>query len=155
MSAGPTASNSMGLIGVELYRPHADSVSATNFVFAAVQNDLKGNMLVDIDISRTHGFLQLRRLHLEGHIPKEFDGKSIRGSLLMYAGPHLFQKKELLARSCNSHSSQFNHRKDFRHAGSKVKASPDIIARATKTMAESRHRGLLVFDSKTGSKKLC
>src|ERR1700675_4422101 len=28
----------------------------------------------------------------------------------------------------------------------------DIIARATKTLAESRHRGLLLFDSKTGSK---
>jgi len=175
MSAGPTASNSMGLIGVELYRLHADSVSATNFVFAAVQNDLKwaawyaffddassnddfrsrwseggtraadhygngfgrtkhefrrvflhttrairvdgltgddkktapavmfvrnslkkGNVLVDIDISRTDGFLQLRRLHLEGHIPKEFDAKSIRGSLIMYAGAHLFQKKELM-----------------------------------------------------------
>ena len=41
MSAGPTASNSMGLIGVELYRLHAGSVSATNFVFAAVQDDLK------------------------------------------------------------------------------------------------------------------
>ena len=174
MSAGPTASNSMGLIGVELYRLHAGSVSATNFVFAAVQNDLKwaawyaffddassqddfrsrwseggtraadhygndpgrtkhefyrvflhttrairvdgltgddkksapavmfmrnslkkGNVLVDIDISRTDGFLQLRRLHLEGHIPKEFDAKSIRGTLIMYAGAHLFQKKEL------------------------------------------------------------
>ena len=175
MSAGPTASNSMGLIGVELYRLHAGSVSATNFVFAAVQDDLKwvawytffddassnddfrsrwnaggtraadhygsgfgrtkhefrrvflhttrairvdgltgddkknapavifmrnslkkGNVLVDIDISRTDGFLQLRRLHLEGHIPKEFDAKSIRGSLIMYAGPHLFHEKELL-----------------------------------------------------------
>ena len=175
MSAGPTASNSMGLIGVELYRLHAGSVSATNFVFAAVQDDLKwvawytffddassnddfrsrwnaggtraadhygsgfgrtkhefrrvflhttrairvdgltgddnknapavmfvrnslkkGNVLVDIDISRTDGFLQLRRLHLEGHIPKEFDAKSIRGSLVMYAGAHLFQKKELM-----------------------------------------------------------
>jgi hypothetical protein len=28
----------------------------------------------------------------------------------------------------------------------------DIIAKATKTLAESRHRGLLLFDSKTGSK---
>jgi hypothetical protein len=27
----------------------------------------------------------------------------------------------------------------------------DIIARATKTLAESRHRGLLLFNSKTGS----
>jgi hypothetical protein len=174
MSAGPTASNSMGLIGVELYRLHAGSASATNFVFVAVQDDLKwaawyaffddasseddfrtrwndggtraadhygnnpfrtkhefhrtflhttrdirvdgltgddkktapavlfmrnslkkGNVLVDIDISRTDGFLQLRRLHLEGHIPKEFDAKSIRGSLIMYAGAHPFQKKEL------------------------------------------------------------
>src|SRR5580704_17369424 len=30
----------------------------------------------------------------------------------------------------------------------------DIIARATKTLAESRHRGPLLFDSKTGSKTL-
>jgi len=30
--------------------------------------------------------------------------------------------------------------------------SLDIIARATKTLAESRHRVLLLFDSKTGSK---
>jgi hypothetical protein len=174
MSAGPTASNSMGLIGVELYRLHVDSVSAINFVFVAVQNDLKwaawyaffddasskddfrsrwteggtraadhygnspgrtkhefhraflhttrtirvdgltgddketapavmfmrnslkkGNVLVDIDISRTDGFLQLRRMHLEGHIPKDFDAKSVRGSLIMYSGAHLFQKKEL------------------------------------------------------------
>jgi hypothetical protein len=41
MSAGPTASNSMGLSGHELYRLHAGSVSASNFVFAAVQGDLK------------------------------------------------------------------------------------------------------------------
>ena len=39
MSNGPTASNSLGLIGVELYRLHVSSVSATNFVFAAVQTD--------------------------------------------------------------------------------------------------------------------
>jgi hypothetical protein len=39
MSNGPTASNSLGLIGVELYRLHVGSVSATNFVFAAVQTD--------------------------------------------------------------------------------------------------------------------
>jgi hypothetical protein len=30
----------------------------------------------------------------------------------------------------------------------------DIIAKATKTMAESRHRGPLMFDSKTGSQTL-
>src|SRR5580700_3297785 len=30
----------------------------------------------------------------------------------------------------------------------------DIIARATKTLAESRHGGPLLFDSKTGSKTL-
>jgi hypothetical protein len=39
MSNGPAASNSLGLIGVELYRLHVGSVSATNFVFAAVQTD--------------------------------------------------------------------------------------------------------------------
>jgi hypothetical protein len=175
MSAGPTASNSLGLIGVELYRLHVSSVSATNFVFAAVQTDWKylawysffddsssnddfssrwsreanraadhygtgfgrtkhefrrvflhttrairvdgltgddkrnapavlfmrnslkkGNVLVDIDIARTDGFLQLRRLHLEGHIPKEFDAKSIRGSLSRDTEAHPFQKKELM-----------------------------------------------------------
>ena len=158
MSAGPTPSNSMGLIGVELYRLHAGSVSATNFVFAAVQDDLKwvawytffddassnddfrsrwnaggtraadhygngfgrtkhefrrvflhttrairvdgltgddkknapavmfmrnslkkGNVLVDIDISRTDGFLQLRRLHLGGHIPRNLMPKVFAG----------------------------------------------------------------------------
>jgi hypothetical protein len=175
MSAGPTASNTLGLIGVELYRLHVSSVSATNFVFAAVQTDLKwaawysffdasssseefssrwsredyraadhygtaggrtkhefhrvylhttrairvdgltgddktivpavmfvrnslrkGHVLVDIDIARTDGFLQLRRLHLEGHIPKEFDAKSIRGALSRDTGAHLFNKKDLM-----------------------------------------------------------
>jgi hypothetical protein len=145
MSSGPTSSNSLGLIGVELYRLHVGSVSATNFVFAAVQTDWrylawysffddsssdddfrsrwregdnraaddygtgfgqtkhefrrvflrttrairvdgltgddktsaravmfvrnslkKGHVLVDIDIARTDGFLQLRRLDLGG-----------------------------------------------------------------------------------------
>ena len=39
MSDGPTASDSLGLIGIELYRLHVDSVSAINFVFAVVQTD--------------------------------------------------------------------------------------------------------------------
>jgi hypothetical protein len=175
MSAGPTASNTLGLIGVELYRLHVSSVSATNFVFAAVQTDLKwaawytffdgassseefssrwstedyraadhygtaggptkhefhraylhttrsirvdgltgddkttvpavmfmrnslrkGHVLVDIDVSRTDGFLQLRRLHLEGHIPKEFDAQSIRGALSRDTRAHPFHKKDLM-----------------------------------------------------------
>ena len=41
MSDGPTASSSLGLIGVELYRLHVDSVSVMNFVFAVVQTDWK------------------------------------------------------------------------------------------------------------------
>ncbi len=61
-----------------------------------VRNSLKkGNVLVDIDIARTDGFLQLRRLHLEGHIPIELGAKSIRGSLSRDTGARLFQKKEL------------------------------------------------------------
>jgi hypothetical protein len=175
MSSGPTSSNSLGLIGVELYRLHVGSVSATNFVFAAVQTDWrylawysffddsssdddfrsrwregdnraaddygtgfgqtkhefrrvflrttrairvdgltgddktsaravmfvrnslkKGHVLVDIDIARTDGFLQLRRLDLGGHILKEFDAKSIRGSIFRDTVARPFQKKELL-----------------------------------------------------------
>jgi hypothetical protein len=175
VSNGPAASNSLGLIGVELYRLHVGSVSATNFVFAAVQTDWrylawysffddsssdddfrsrwregdnraaddygtgfgqskhefrrvflhttrairvdgltgddktsaravmfvrnslkKGHVLVDIDIARTDGFLQLRRLDLGGHIPKEFDAKSIRGSITRDTVARPFQKKELL-----------------------------------------------------------
>jgi hypothetical protein len=174
MSDGPTASNTQGLIGVELYRLHEGPASAINLVFAAVQIDWKwiawysfyddasssddfrsrwsgegtraadiygsgfgrtkhefrrvflhttravpvdglagddktttravmfvrnslkkGNVLVDIDIDRTDGFLQLRRLHMEGHIPKEFDAKRIRGTLCRETTAHLFQKKEL------------------------------------------------------------
>jgi len=175
MSNGPTASDSLGLIGVELYRLHVGSASAMNLVFAAVQTDWqwmawysffdnassnddfqsrwtgegshaadiygrgfgrtnhdfhrvflhttrtmcvdgltgdgkanapavmfarnslkKGNVLVDIDISRTDGFLQLRRLHMEGHISKEFDAKSIRGTLYRDTRARPFQKKELM-----------------------------------------------------------
>lgn len=174
MSDGPTASSSLGLIGVELYRLHVDSVSVMNFVFAVVQTDWKwvawysffdeasskddfashwngegtraadiygsgfgrtkhefrrvflhttrdmrvdgltgddkdkapavmfarnslskGNVLVDIDVKRTDGFLQLRRLHLAGNIPKEFDTKSTRGTLFRWTTAHLFQEKEL------------------------------------------------------------
>jgi hypothetical protein len=174
MSGGPTASDSLGLIGVELYRLHVGPVSATNLVFAAVQTDWKwiawysffddasssddfrsrwasggaraadeygtgfgrkkrdfrrvflhttralrvdnltgddrdkaravifvrnslkrGNVLVDIDIDRTDGFLQIRRLHLAGQIPKEFDSKTIRGILCRYTSAHPFQEKEL------------------------------------------------------------
>jgi hypothetical protein len=174
MSDGPTASDSLGLIGVELYRLHVDSVSAMNFVFAVVQTDWqwvawysffddassdedfrtrwngdgaraadiygsgfgrskhdfrrvflhttrafrvdgltgddqgkapavmfarnsldKGNVLVDIDIKRADGFLQLRRLHLAGNIPREFDTKSTRGTLYRWTSAHRFQKKEL------------------------------------------------------------
>jgi hypothetical protein len=72
-----------------------DKSSAPTVMF--VRNSLKkGNVLVDIDIARTDGFLQLRRLHLEGHIPIEFDAKSIRGSLSRDTGARLFQKKELM-----------------------------------------------------------
>ena len=174
MSDGPTASDSLGLIGVELYRLHAGPASVINLVFAAVQTDwkwiawysffddassnddfrsrwtgegtraadiygrgfgrtkhdfrrvflhttrairvdgltgdekgkapavmfarnslAKGNVLVDIDIERTDGFLQLRRLHMEGNIPKEFDAKSTRGTLYRWTTAHVFQKKEL------------------------------------------------------------
>jgi hypothetical protein len=173
MSNGPTPSDTLGLIAVELYRLHVDNVSATNLVFAAVQTDWKwmawytffddassgddfqsrwtgdgtraadiygtgfgrtkhdfrrvflhttramrvdaltgekdqaravlfarnslkkGNVLVDIDIDRADGFLQVRRLHLEGNIPRQFDGKSTRGNLLRYTAARVFQKKEL------------------------------------------------------------
>jgi hypothetical protein len=55
----------------------------------------KGNVLVDIDINRTDGFLQLRRLHLAGNIPKKFDTKGTRGTLFRWTTAHMFQKKEL------------------------------------------------------------
>ena len=56
----------------------------------------KGNVLVDIDITRTDGYLQLRRLHMEGHIPKEYDTKSTRGVLYRWTTARIFQKKELV-----------------------------------------------------------
>ncbi len=175
MSDKPTASNTLGLIGVELYKLHVGTASVVNLVFAAVQTDWKwigwysffdettltsefqtawnaeegtraadilgrgfgrthhefrrvflhltkptrvdglvgydkdrapavmfirnslqkGNVLVDIDVNRPDGFLQLRRLHLEGHIPKELDTKSIRGTLYKWTTAQIFRKQEL------------------------------------------------------------
>jgi hypothetical protein len=175
MSDKPTASNALGLIGVELYRLHVGSASVVNLVFAAVQTDWKwigwysffdettltsdfqsawngekgtraadilgrgfgrtqhefrrvflhltkpmrvdglvgddkdsvpavmfirnslhkGNVLVDIDVNRPDGFLQLRRLHMAGQIPKELDTKSIRGTLYRWTRAHIFKKQEL------------------------------------------------------------
>ena len=56
----------------------------------------KGNVLVDIDISRPDGFLQIRRLQLAGNIPREFDTRSTRGNLCRETSAHKFQKKELM-----------------------------------------------------------
>jgi hypothetical protein len=41
VSDKPTASNTLGLIGVELYRLHVGTASVVNLVFAAVQTDWK------------------------------------------------------------------------------------------------------------------
>ena len=175
MSDKPTASNTLGLIGVELYRLHVGTASVVNLVFAAVQTDWKwigwysffdertmnsdfqaawnaegvtraadifgrgfgrtnhefrraflhltkptrvddlvgndkdhapavmfirnsrdkGSVLVDIDVNRPDGFLQLRRLHMEGHIPKEVDTKSIRGTLYRWTTAKIFRKQDL------------------------------------------------------------
>jgi hypothetical protein len=175
MSDKPTASNTLGLIGVELYRLHVGNASVVNLVFAAVQTDWKwicwysffdettmtsdfqsawgaeesmraadilgrgfgrthhefrrvflhltkpkrvdglvddnkdnapavmfirnslhqGNVLVDIDVNRPDGFLQLRRLHLAGQIPREIDTKSIRGTLYRWTRAQIFRKQDL------------------------------------------------------------
>jgi hypothetical protein len=175
MSDKPTASNTLGLIGVELYRLHVGTASVVNLVFAAVQTDWKwigwysffdestmtsefqtawgaegttraadilgrgfgrtnhefrrvflhltkpkrvdalvdddkdnapavmfirnslhkGNVLVDIDVNRPDGFLQLRRLHMAGHIPKELDTKSIRGTLYRWTRAQIFRQQDL------------------------------------------------------------
>jgi hypothetical protein len=175
VSAGPTACDTLGLIGVELYRLHVGSASVINLVFSAVQTDWKwigwysffdeatmssdfqslwngdngmraadilgrgfgrthhefrrvflhltkamrvdgltgddkdkvpalmfarnsinrGNVLVDIEIKRTDGFLHLRRLHLAGNIPKEIDAKSIRGTLYRWTTAQIFKKQDL------------------------------------------------------------
>jgi hypothetical protein len=175
MSDKPTANNTLGLIGVELYRLHVGTASVINLVFAAVQTDWKwigwysffdettmtsdfqtawnadgvtraadifgrgfgrnhhefrraflhlteptrvdglvgydkdrapsvmfirnsldkGNILVDIDVNRPDGFLQLRRLHMAGHIPKELDTKSIRGTLYKWTKAQIFKKQDL------------------------------------------------------------
>jgi hypothetical protein len=174
MADGPTASKTLGLIGVQLYGIETGSVGAVNMTFVAVQTDWKwvawywffddasqsedarkswpgsevsvadiygegfgpsnnefrreilqlnnamrvdglvgesgklpallyarnsirkkGNVFVAIDIKRPDGILQLRRLHLEGNIPKKFDGKGIRGTVLLYTPAHIFKKQEL------------------------------------------------------------
>jgi hypothetical protein len=56
----------------------------------------KGSVLVDIDVNRPDGFLQLRRLHMEGHIPKEVDTKSIRGTLYRWTTAKIFRKQDLM-----------------------------------------------------------
>jgi hypothetical protein len=53
-----------------------DKAPAVMFARNALHKD---NVLVDIDVNRTDGFLQLRRLHLAGNMPKNFDAKSTRG----------------------------------------------------------------------------
>jgi hypothetical protein len=175
MSDKPTASETLGLIGVELYRLHISNISVVNLVFAAVQTDWKwigwysffdettmssdfqslwngqggtraadilgrgfgrtnhefrrvylhltkamrvdslvgddrdkvpavmflrnsldkGNVLVDIDVNRPDGFLHLRRLHMAGNIPKEYDAKSIRGTLYRWTRAQIFKKQDL------------------------------------------------------------
>jgi hypothetical protein len=76
-----------GLVGVD-----KDRAPAVMFI----RNSLhKGNVLVDIDVNRPDGFLQLRRLHMEGHIPKELDTKSIRGTLYKWTKAQLFKKQDL------------------------------------------------------------
>jgi hypothetical protein len=55
----------------------------------------KDYVLVDIDIQRTDGFLQLRSLPLEGHIRQEFNGKSTRGEVFRRGDAKMFDKKEL------------------------------------------------------------
>jgi hypothetical protein len=175
MADGPTASKTLGIIGVELYRLENGSVGAINMTFVAVQTDWKwiawywfdddaslsddfgkswpgsevavadiygqgfgpsnnefrreflylnkamrvdglagdlgkpmsalmyarnsirkkGDVFVAIDIKRPDGILQLRRLHMEGNIPKKFDGKGIRGTVSLYTSAHIFKKQEL------------------------------------------------------------
>jgi hypothetical protein len=174
MADGPTASKTLGMIGVQLYRLENGSVGAINMTFVVVQTDWKwvawywfaddagqsedfrkswpgsevavadiygqgfgpsnnefrrvflqptnamrvdglvkdpggspamlyarnsirqkGNVFVAIDITRPDGILQLRRLHLEGNIPKQFDRKGIRGTVKLYTSAHIFKKQEL------------------------------------------------------------
>ena len=52
-------------------------------------------VLVDIDIQRTDGFLQLRSLPLEGNIRQEFNNKSTRGEVFRWGDAKMFDKKEL------------------------------------------------------------
>jgi hypothetical protein len=54
-------------------------VKAPALMFARNSPKKDGSVLVGIDIQRTDGLLQLLRLHLEGNIQKEFNGKSTRG----------------------------------------------------------------------------
>jgi hypothetical protein len=178
MSDGPTASNTLGLIAIELYRLHVGPVSAgtspLNLTFAAVQTDWKwlvwyvfyddvsqskafqllwtgdgthaadgyglgfgrshhefrrvflhlttamridelsgasdkapavmyahnsvrkdNHVFVNIDVHRPEGVLKLRRLHLSGKIPKEYDRKGIRGSILRASSPMVFKLQDL------------------------------------------------------------
>jgi hypothetical protein len=174
MSHEPTASNSLGIIGVELYRLHVGTASVINLIFAAVPTDWKwivwysflddaslsedfqsrwtgegsraadiygrgsgrtnhefhrvflhttkamrvdgltgdgkdkaaavmfarnslkkGHVLVDIDIERADGCLHLRRLHLDGAIPREFDAQNTRGTVYRWTKAQIFKKQDL------------------------------------------------------------
>jgi hypothetical protein len=172
MADGPTASKTLGMIGVQLVRLQVESVTAINMSFVAVQTDWKwaawywfenssliedfmkivngaavsisdrwgtgfgssdngfrreylhltkamsvdglagdfnkpipallhavsrkGHVFVTIDIKRPDGVLQLRKMQLKGSIPKEFDGKGIRGTVSLYTRAHIYQKQKEL-----------------------------------------------------------
>jgi hypothetical protein len=71
----------------------ADRAPAVMFAHNSLRKD--DNVFVNIDIHRTDGVLQLRRLHLNGKIPKEFDAKGTRGSVIRTSSPTIYKPQDL------------------------------------------------------------